>query len=69
MRTPVQTAYPNNPGACGGAYQFHFSQAYMASRGVPVGATVHFQYWSRDSGFPAPNSIGLTNGLKTVIHP
>jgi hypothetical protein len=39
------------------------------AKNVPVGAEVHFQFWSRDSGFPAPNAIGLTNALKTEIHP
>ncbi len=30
---------------------------------------IYAQFWSRDPGFPQPNSIGLTNGLRFSICP
>lgn len=48
---------------CSGTYSHHFSQAYMASKGIVPGATVYVQCWSRDPGFAAPDNIGLTDAL------
>ena len=71
-RTPVQTAstqtlWPTLP--CKGFYEFNFNEAYRSSQGIGAGDTVYMQYWSRDSGFAAPNSIGLTGGLQVLVHP
>jgi hypothetical protein len=41
----------------------------MASKGIGAGDVLHFQWWSRDSGFAAPNAIGLTNALQVTILP
>ena len=30
---------------------------------------VFTQFWSRDNGFPAPNNVGLTGGLKFAVVP
>jgi hypothetical protein len=68
-RTPIQTAAQVGPDPCDGQYLFSFDHAYMASKNVPVGATVHMQYWSRDPGFAPPNAIGLTNGMAVPILP
>jgi hypothetical protein len=57
------------PNDCSGSYSFHFSQAYMASHLLSSGDTVYAQFWSRDPGFPAPDNIGLTDGLQFTICP
>ncbi len=54
---------------CSGTYAFNFTQSYMAANGVVAGTTVNTQYWSRDLGFPPPNSIGLTQGLSFQVLP
>jgi hypothetical protein len=68
VRTPVQTS-SSSPDPCGGVYNFAFTQAYMAAKGVAAGNDVYAQFWSRDSGFPPPNGIGLTNGLHVTVLP
>jgi len=69
-RTPLQnsggTAGVND---CTGAYSFFFSQGYMASRGISVGAVVYAQYWSRDPFYPPPDNIGLTDGIQFTVQP
>jgi hypothetical protein len=61
------TALPAND--CSGTYAFTFSHAYMASKGLLPGASIHAQYWSRDPGYPAPNNIGLTDAVNFVVCP
>ena len=69
-RTPVQDSGGNAPPLdCSGAYSFHFSQAYMASKLIPAGTQLYAQYWSRDPGFAPPDNVGLTNGLGFVVQP
>jgi len=41
----------------------------MAQHGLVPGTKVHAQYWYRDPGLPAPNSIGLTNALAFDVLP
>lgn len=48
---------------------FHFSHAYMASNAITAGTDVFAQFWSRDSGFPPPQNVGLTNALKFSVLP
>jgi len=69
-RTPLQSS-ASVPSAlpCPGVYDFHASQAYLASKSVTAGETLHFQYWSRDSGLAPPNSIGLTDALQVAVLP
>jgi len=69
VRTPVQTSFFNPGWPCTGAYDFHLSHAYMASKGITAGQTPSFQWWSRDSGFAPPNSIGLTDALQVTVLP
>jgi hypothetical protein len=70
VRTPVQNSGGNaGVSDCSGSYSFYFSQAYMSSHFLGSGSVVYCQFWSRDPGFPAPNSIGLTDGLSFAICP
>jgi hypothetical protein len=70
VRTPLQTAASVSSALpCDGVYDFHVSQAYMASKSVAAGETLYFQYWSRDVGLPPPNSIGLTDALQVPVLP
>jgi hypothetical protein len=48
---------------CTGQYLFQFNAAYMSANGLDAGQDVYAQYWSRDTGFAAPNNVGLTSGL------
>jgi hypothetical protein len=54
---------------CTGTYAQPVSDAYMASKGLAAGMTVHFQIWSRDQGFAPPDNVGLTDGLRVLICP
>lgn len=71
VRTPIQdsggSALPFAD--CSGAYDFHFSQSYIASKGLTPGTLLYAQYWSRDPGFTPPGNIGLTDGLTFEICP
>ena len=70
VRTPPMQS-GGNAGVedCSGAYAFSFSQAYAASQFLSPGATVFAQFWSRDPGFPAPENVGLTNGVRFTLLP
>ena len=69
-RTPGQNSGgPAGPADCTGSYSFHFSQAYMASKSITAGTTLHGQFWSRDQGFPAPNNVGLTEAIRFTTAP
>lgn len=49
VRTPVQSTGGNPPPAdCSGSLDFHWSQAYVASKNLPLGEWYYTQYWSRD---------------------
>ncbi|MCK6447511.1 MAG: integrin alpha [Planctomycetes bacterium] len=69
VRTPVQTSQPYNTGPCDGWYDFHMSHAYMSSQGLVAGTTFFAQYWMRDNGFSAPNNIGLSTAMQTLVLP
>ena len=69
VRTSVQTTTINNGYPCTGQYYYQFGAAYMTTQGLTAGLDVYSQYWSRDSGYAAPNNIGLTNGLHFRIVP
>ena len=70
VRTPVQLSGGNPPpDDCSGSYAYAFTQATMAARGLVAGATVYAQYWSRDTGFPPPEDVGLTDSLRFTICP
>jgi hypothetical protein len=58
---------PYPPADCSGTYSFHFSPALLQTHALVPGTVVFVQYWSRDSGFAAPNNIGLTAGLRFTV--
>ncbi len=68
-RTPVQSTSTNASYPCTGQYYFQVSQAFMAAEGLSAGQDFYAQFWSRDTGFAAPNNVGLTNGLQARIVP
>lgn len=67
-RTPVQSSAGNAlPTDCSGTYSFHFSHAYMASKGIFAGDTIHAQFWSRDP--TSSSTVGLTDAAAFVVVP
>ncbi len=70
VRTPAQIAGGSLTGNdCTGTYSYHFTQLYMLQHLLASNTTVYAQFWSRDPGFAAPYSIGLTDGLSFTICP
>jgi hypothetical protein len=67
-RTPVQSSGGTvGTGDCSGSYSFHFSHAYMASKGIVAGETIHAQYWSRDPA--SAFNVGLTDAAAFDVVP
>ena len=67
-RTPVQSSFGNlGPDDCSGQYSFHFSHAYMASKGIAPGTGIYAQFWSRDPA--APFNVGLTDAAAFDVVP
>jgi hypothetical protein len=66
VRTPIQNAGGT---LCGGSFDYHFSQAVMTAHGLQPGDEVFGQFWFRDPGFPAPENVGLTDGLQIPLLP
>ena len=63
--SPVQVSVQD----CSGSYAFHFSHAVMEAKALTPGTSVYAQYLSRDTGFAAPNAVGLTEAVElTVLH-
>jgi hypothetical protein len=54
---------------CTGAYNWHFSQAYMALKGLTAGDILYAQAWGRDPGFAPPNNSQLSNAIVFQIAP
>jgi hypothetical protein len=71
-RTALQNAGGNPPPVdCSGVFAFDFN-AWMAGgqdANLTPGTTVWGQFWSRDTGFAAPNNVGLTGGIRFTILP
>ena len=67
VRTPGQYSQAYNTGACDGWYDYHMTNAYMSANVLVPGVTFYAQYWMRDNGFSAPNNIGLTNAMQTLV--
>lgn len=77
LAAPIRRTPPTNSGGslvgvdCSGNYHFDFG-AWIATGADPtltVGTTVDAQFYSRDSGFAAPNNIGLTNAIEFTLVP
>ena len=69
-RTAVQMSHGNPPpNDCSGSYDFQFTQAYLNAHALAAGVTVYCQFYSRDDGFPAPQSIGLTDAVRFTVLP
>lgn len=67
-RTPGQSSGGNPPpNDCSGAYDFFFQQATLIGDNLAIGQTLYAQVWSRDPGYPAPNNVGLSDGLQFTI--
>lgn len=66
-RTGAQVSGTISGPPCPGQYLFLFNEAYMNANGLNAGQDVYAQYWSRDTGFIAPNNVGLTAGLRFQI--
>lgn len=58
---------PNPPLDCSGSFSFHFSPALLQMHALVPGTVVHAQYWSRDTGYAAPENVGLTAGLRFTV--
>lgn len=54
---------------CSGAYSFHFSHAYLASKYVLAGETLYIQFSGRDPGFAPPGNHSLSNALQVLVLP
>lgn len=52
---------------CTGSMSFHISQAFMNANGLVPGTTVFVQMVTRDRGFPAPDNLGLSDGLRFTV--
>jgi hypothetical protein len=67
-RTPVQLSSVGAAG-CSGSLTYVFTPGALAGYGLAAGANVHAQFWWRDSGFAAPNNIGLSDALRFTVAP
>jgi len=63
-RTPPQLS-SGMAGACGGTYDYNFTQAEMSFLGLSAGDTMHGQYWFRDSD--AAQGTGLSDALEVTM--
>jgi hypothetical protein len=69
-----RTGFQNSGGSvtghdCTGTLSLQFSQAYLASEGLTIGTSVFAQWLYRDSGFPMPANVGLTDAVQFVVCP
>jgi len=66
-RTPLQASGGSALPAidCTGSYDFFWSHAYAASKGLTGGTDLYCQYWYRDSG--ASFATGLSNALQFTL--
>ena len=67
-RTPGQLSGGSGSGSdCTGSYSYQFTPAFLAANTLNPGTAVFTQYWSRDTGFSAPDNIGLTAGMRFAV--
>jgi hypothetical protein len=64
-RTPVQFSGGTPPPSadCSGAYDFHFTHAYMQAKGWGAGTTIYAQAWGRDPQDPFTTSLSDAIGF------
>lgn len=71
----VRLAVSNSGGStppttdCSGSFDYHFSQAYMLSKGLTGGTVVYAQSWYRDPAATDGTGVGLSDALSFVICP
>ncbi len=54
---------------CTGTFNWHFSQAYMALKGLTAGDILYAQAWGRDPGYAPPNNSQLSDAIVFRIEP
>ena len=54
---------------CTGYYTLRFPPQYLLANNLTPGTAVYTQCWSRDSGFNAPNNVGLTDAVVFIVLP
>jgi len=70
VRTPSQYTGGTAAAACSdGTLSFHFSRAYMNSRGIQAGVTLYAQAFGRDRGLPPPFRTGLSDAIRFTTAP
>jgi hypothetical protein len=68
VRGAPQHSGGNSSGAdCSGTYRYHFSHAYMNSKGVLAGDRIHAQFWARDP--MASFGVGLSDAVAFDVVP
>lgn len=67
-RTPVQQS-TYGTAVCSGSFAHLFTPAALVQSGLDAGEHVFAQYWWRDSGFAAPENVGLSDALEFVVAP
>lgn len=67
-RTAVQTATVGAAG-CSSSFTYDFTPAVLVEAGLAAGTHVFAQYWWRDGGFPAPQSVGLSDAVELEVIP
>jgi hypothetical protein len=68
VRTPVHSSGGNAAASdCSGVLSFDWNSAYLASKGLVPGQTVHAQFWYVDPG--APTGVGLTDAMHFDVTP
>jgi Tol biopolymer transport system component len=70
VSTPGQHTGGTMAAACSdGTLSFHFSRAYMSSRGLQAGVTLYAQAYGRDRGLPLPFRTGLSDAIRFTTAP
>jgi hypothetical protein len=54
---------------CSGEYSWHFTNAYLLSKGMAAGATAYVQMSARDPGFAAPLNHSLSAAVSFTLLP
>jgi hypothetical protein len=71
-RTAGQSSVVEHPPTvnnCSGTYSYHFSQAYMSATPQRRHVALRPCTGSRDTGYAAPNNVGLTDAVGFTICP